>query len=94
LATPSPRAGLRFEGGAHAGAQPDHVCFFERERGWLFTGDLFLAERLRYLREDEDLEALIAPWTASARCPAKRVFCAHRGEVRDGPAALRASATA
>jgi len=80
--------GLRFEVVPTPGHSPDHVCFFERERGWLFTGDLFLAERLRYLREDEDLEALIASLDRVCALPARRVFCAHRGEVRDGPAAL------
>ena len=80
---------LRFEVVPTPGHSPDHVCFFERERGWLFTGDLFLAERLRYLREDEDLGALIASLDRVCALPATRVFCAHRGEVRDGRAALQ-----
>jgi glyoxylase-like metal-dependent hydrolase (beta-lactamase superfamily II) len=71
------------------GHSPDHVCFFEPERGWLFTGDLFLAERLRYLRSDEDLTALIASLDAVCALPLQDVFCAHRGPLRDGPAALR-----
>lgn len=33
---------------------PDHVCLFEPEQGWLFSGDLFIHERVRYLRNDED----------------------------------------
>jgi len=71
------------------GHSPDHICLFEPERGWLFTGDLFLAERLRYLREDEDLQALIESLRTVAQLPLREVFCAHRGPVRDGPAALR-----
>jgi glyoxylase-like metal-dependent hydrolase (beta-lactamase superfamily II) len=74
------------------GHSPDHVCFFEPERGWLFTGDLFLAERLRFLRSDEDLDALIASLETVAALPLRQVFCAHRGPVRDGPAALRRKA--
>jgi glyoxylase-like metal-dependent hydrolase (beta-lactamase superfamily II) len=66
----------------------DHVCLFEEDRGWLFTGDLFLAERLRYLRSDEDLGHLIDSLAAVARLPAREVFCAHRGPVRGGVAAL------
>ena len=79
---------LRFEVVPTPGHSPDHVCLFERERGWLFTGDLFLAERLRYLRADEDLAALIASLDRVCALPATRVFCAHRGEVRGGRAAL------
>jgi ribonuclease/clavin/mitogillin len=87
------RAGaLRFEVVPTPGHSPDHACFFERERGWLFTGDLFLAERLRYLRDDEDLASLIASLEKVVRLPLTRVFCAHRGPVRDGPAALRRKA--
>jgi len=71
------------------GHSPDHVCLFEPQRGWLFTGDLFLGERLRYLRRDEDLGALIASLRAVADRPARQVFCAHRGVVHDGPGALR-----
>jgi glyoxylase-like metal-dependent hydrolase (beta-lactamase superfamily II) len=83
---------FRFEVIPTPGHSPDHACFFERGRGWLFTGDLFLAERLRYLRDDEDLSALIASLNAVARLPVTRVFCAHRGPVHDGPAALRRKA--
>jgi glyoxylase-like metal-dependent hydrolase (beta-lactamase superfamily II) len=74
------------------GHAPDHLCFHEPDREWLFTGDLFLAERLRFLRSDEDLDALIASLETVARLPLRQVFCAHRGPVRDGPAALRRKA--
>ncbi len=80
---------LRLEVIHTPGHSPDHVCFFERERGWLFTGDLFLAERLRYLRADEDLAALIASLDRACALPARQVFCAHRGPVRGGVDALR-----
>lgn len=81
-------AGLHFIVVATPGHSADHVCLFEAQRGWLFTGDLFLAERLRYLRADEDLGALIASLRAAARLPARDVFCSHRGRVRGGVAAL------
>lgn len=78
----------RFEVIDTPGHSPDHVCLFERERGWLFTGDLFLAERLRFLRADEDLGALIESLRRVAALEAREVFCAHRGRLRDGSAAL------
>jgi glyoxylase-like metal-dependent hydrolase (beta-lactamase superfamily II) len=74
------------------GHSPDHVCFFAPDDGWLFTGDLFLAERLRFLRSDEDLSALIRSLRTVAQLPVRAVFCAHRGLVPDGPAALRRKA--
>jgi glyoxylase-like metal-dependent hydrolase (beta-lactamase superfamily II) len=71
------------------GHSADHVCLFEAERGWLFTGDLFLAEKLRYLRSDEDLLRLIESLDRMAALDVRRVMCAHRGELPDGAAALR-----
>src|SRR2546428_9099070 len=41
---------------AHA---PDHLALFEPERGWPLSGDLYLAPRLRYLRADEDVYAMM-----------------------------------
>jgi glyoxylase-like metal-dependent hydrolase (beta-lactamase superfamily II) len=81
--------GVRLEVLETPGHSPDHVCFYDRSRGWLFTGDLFLGERQRYLRDDEDLEGIIASLRAATSLPLQRVFCAHRGPLRDGPAALR-----
>lgn len=81
-------ASHRFEVIDTPGHSPDHVCLFEREQGWLFTGDLFLAERLRYLRLDEDLGALIASLRRVLALPAGKVFCAHRGPLRDGMRSL------
>jgi glyoxylase-like metal-dependent hydrolase (beta-lactamase superfamily II) len=70
------------------GHSPDHVCFLDERRGFLFTGDLYLAEKLRFLRSDEDVSLLVASLEAAGRLGAERVLCAHRGEVEDGSAAL------
>jgi glyoxylase-like metal-dependent hydrolase (beta-lactamase superfamily II) len=83
---------LRFRVLHTPGHSVDHVCLFEPERGWLFTGDLFLAERLRYLRSDEELDRLISSVEAAAATGATEVFCAHRGLVRNGVEALRRKA--
>ncbi|HIE37627.1 MAG TPA: MBL fold metallo-hydrolase [Anaerolineales bacterium] len=67
---------------------PDHVCFFEPRQGWLFSGDLFIHERVRYLRADEDartaLESLrqvlaLRPWL---------LICSHAGLVGDACGAI------
>lgn len=83
---------LRFEVVPTPGHSRDHACFLVRERGWLFTGDLFIAERLRFLRADEDLTQIIDSLELAASLPADTVLCAHRGVVHDGVAALRRKA--
>ena len=71
------------------GHADDHTAFFEPERRWLFSGDLFLGERVRTVHWKEDVyRGLESLRLAAALDPAK-VFCAHVGAVEDGAGALR-----
>jgi len=72
-----------------AGHSADMTCLLERERGWLFTGDLYIAARTRLLRQDEDLGAEIASLRRVLELDFDTVFCAHRGVLGAGKAALR-----
>lgn len=84
---------LRLEVISTPGHAFDHHCLFERERRWLFSGDLFVHERVRYLRRIED------PWQhlASARralaLEPELLLCAHAGPVEDAQGALRRKIT-
>src|SRR3989442_802355 len=71
---------------AHA---TDHVALFEAERGWLFSGDLYLAPRLRYLRADEDVYAMMDSLRRVLALEPQVLFCQHRGRVEQGAARLR-----
>lgn len=42
------------------GHSPDHLCLYEPEHGWLFTGDLFVGGRDRALRAGYDIWEIIA----------------------------------
>ena len=67
----------------------DHVALFEPERGWLFSGDLYLAPRLRYLRADEDVYAMMDSLRRVLALEPQVLFCQHRGRVEQGAARLR-----
>jgi ribonuclease/clavin/mitogillin len=67
---------------------PDHVCLWEPRQGWLFSGDLYIHERVRYLREDEDLGALIGSLRRALALGPRLLVCAHAGVVPDGCGAL------
>lgn len=41
------------------GHSPDHVCFYEPDEGWLFTGDTFIGGKDRTLREDYNIWQII-----------------------------------
>ena len=72
------------------GHAADLVCYLEPERGWLFTGDLFISERTRFLRQDEDLAAHLGSLRLLLDCDFDTIFCAHRGLVVNAHAALAA----
>lgn len=41
------------------GHSPDHVCLYEPEKGWIFTGDAYIGGRDRALRRDYDIWEII-----------------------------------
>jgi glyoxylase-like metal-dependent hydrolase (beta-lactamase superfamily II) len=71
------------------GHAPDHIVLYEPEHGWLFSGDLYLAPKLRYLRADEDVYAMIDSLRRAIALEPRAVFCQHRGRVTDGAARLQ-----
>jgi glyoxylase-like metal-dependent hydrolase (beta-lactamase superfamily II) len=87
--------GDRLETGSHVfqviptpGHCPDHICLWEPQQGWLFSGDLFIHERVRYVRDDEDLPALIDSLHRILALQPRLLVCAHAGLVPDGCGAL------
>jgi len=75
------------------GHAADHVALFERDRRWLFSGDLYLAPKLRYLRADEDVYAMIASLRRVLALEPEVLFCQHRGRVEHGAARMRQKLT-
>ena len=80
------------------GHSPGHLCFFERERGWLYTGDLVYKGTLLAFYPSTDPEAYLASLERLASLPVTRVFPAHHSletgpelitEMRDALRALR-----
>ena len=59
------------------GHSPGHMCFFERETGYLFTGDLIYKDVLFAYYPSTDPAAYLASVERVARLPVKRVFPAH-----------------
>jgi glyoxylase-like metal-dependent hydrolase (beta-lactamase superfamily II) len=65
------------------GHSHDHVCFFEAEEGWLFSGDLFIHERARYLDVDEDAYEIMASLRRVLALEPQVMICAHAGFVEN-----------
>lgn len=82
--------GLRLRAVPAPGHSPDMTCYLEPDRGWLFTGDLYIASKPRFMRADEDVNDQIESLRQVLDLDFETMFCAHRGVIHHGPASLRA----
>ena len=80
--------GYRFQVIPTPGHSPDHVCFFEPEQGWLFSGDLFIHERVRYARPEENLGQTLASLRRVLVLQPRLLICSHAGFVEDACGAV------
>lgn len=78
----------RFQVHHTPGHADDHVVLFEPNEGWLFGGDLFIADKHKLLRPEEDPHMMIASLETALALDFGTIYCAHRGEVTEGQAAL------
>lgn len=70
------------------GHSKDHTVYLEPDHGWLFAGDLFLGERIKFFRSDEDIGQQIASIRLVLRRDFEALFCSHRPAPRGGHARL------
>ncbi|HBF37663.1 MAG TPA: MBL fold metallo-hydrolase [Firmicutes bacterium] len=59
------------------GHSPGHMCFWEKDRGYLFTGDLVYKDTLFAYYPSTDPQAYLASLEKIAALPVQRVFPAH-----------------
>lgn len=72
------------------GHSPDMTCLLDHSRGLLFGADLYVGGRLRYLRQDENLNGIIASLERILTYNFDTLLCSHRGIVRPGKEKLAA----
>ena len=66
------------------GHSKDHMVFFEEAHGWLFSGDLFLGERIKYFRSDENITDQIDSLKKVLKFDFDALFCAHNPQPSEG----------
>lgn len=71
------------------GHAPDLTCYLLNERGWLFSGDLYIANHLKFLRKDEDIPQLLESTRKALGYDFDTIICPHRGVVEQGKKALQ-----
>lgn len=70
------------------GHAPEHLAFYEREQGWLFSGDLFLSTRFLTMARYESPQQIISSLQTLLSLDFEHLFCAHVGLVSEGQQAL------
>lgn len=67
----------------------DHCVYLERNRGWLFSGDMAIGDHLNFFREEERIVDHMASLKKLLKEPFDVIFCAHRPLVSGGKSLLR-----
>lgn len=71
------------------GHSKDHMVYFERSNGWLFSGDLYLGSFIKYFRADEKIHDTIESIKEILSLDFDSLFCAHNPKPTNGKKALR-----
>jgi glyoxylase-like metal-dependent hydrolase (beta-lactamase superfamily II) len=66
------------------GHSDDHICLYEPNERWLFSGDLFINEKVNYMRRDEDIFSTLDSLKRVVALKPKKMFCSFSGTV-DNP---------
>ena len=56
------------------GHSPDHVCLFETDRGWLFSGDAYIGGKDQALREGYDIHGILRSLRTLCELPVSTIF--------------------
>ncbi len=66
------------------GHSKDHCVYLEKNRGWLFSGDLYLADRIKFFRADERILDQIHSLQKILTYEFDTIFCCHHPRLTEG----------
>lgn len=72
------------------GHSPDHTAYFEPQKGWLFCGDLYVAERIKIWRKGENMKQQIASLEKLCSLDFDVLACNHNPQWKNGKSFLLA----
>jgi len=70
------------------GHAQEHIALYERKQGWLFSGDLFVAEKIKYFRKHESMSEQIKSLKKLVRLDFDYLFCNHNPQLKNGKVML------
>ena len=71
------------------GHSKDHTVFWEETNGWLFAGDLYLGQRIKFFRSDENIFDQIESLKKVLKLDFDALFCAHNPCPQKGKSKLK-----
>jgi glyoxylase-like metal-dependent hydrolase (beta-lactamase superfamily II) len=71
------------------GHSDDHYCYYESSKGWLFSGDLYVADKIKYFASYESLLTQIESLKKLLSLDFDVLFCSHNPKVKNGKKHLR-----
>jgi len=74
---------------ATPGHSKDLTCFYLPEKGYLFSGDLFIARTIKIMRSDENLPQMITSLKKAIDLDFDTLFCSHGGIFKNGKQVLQ-----
>lgn len=66
------------------GHASDHVAYADQENGVLYSGDLFLGERIKFFRSDENIVQQIETLKKVLTLDVDMILCAHNPVLKNG----------
>ncbi|MCO5249335.1 MAG: MBL fold metallo-hydrolase [Chitinophagales bacterium] len=66
------------------GHTTDHISFYSKEKGWLFSGDLYVADRIKYFGVFESMKQQIESLKKLCQLEFEILFCSHNPKLKDG----------
>lgn len=78
-----------FEVIAAPGHARDMVCLFEKNRGWLFSADLFVSEYIRVFMRGESMKEQIESIKKILNLDFEVLFCSHNPQFKNGKQKLK-----
>jgi glyoxylase-like metal-dependent hydrolase (beta-lactamase superfamily II) len=72
------------------GHSDDHTVFLEPDKGWLFSGDLFVGIKIRIFRKGEKFWQQVESFKKVLQYDFDVLFCAHHPRLKDGKQQMQA----
>ena len=72
------------------GHSKDHTVYLETRNGWLFSGDLYLGDHIKYFRSDEKFSDQVNSLKTVLALDFNALFCGHHPIPEDGKSRLAA----